>query len=78
MWKIDSGSGTGARAAARSLVRTLTRVQARNAGSMDFRRKRSGVVVVVLLVMIVVVVKAGVTCRNSFCRDLEGVSRRLY
>lgn len=77
MWKIDSGSGTGARAAARSLVRTLTRVQARDAGSMDFRRKRSGVVVVVLLVVIVVV-KAGVTCRNSFCRDLEGVSRRLY
>lgn len=68
---------TGARAAARSLVRTLTRVQARAAGSMDFRRKRSGVVVVVLLVVIVVV-KAGVTCRNSFCRDLEGVSRRLY
>lgn len=77
MWKIDSGSGTGARAATRSLVRTLTRVQARDAGSMDFRRKRSGVVVVVLLVVIVVV-KAGVTCRNSFCRDLEGVSRRLY
>lgn len=34
-WQLD-----GARVATRSLVRTLTRIQAGDAGSMDLRRRR--------------------------------------